>query len=745
MTGHSHHPVQEPDSSTTQLEIEGMSCASCVARVEKAVGKVEGVNSVSVNFANHVGTVTHSGQTDSADLVQAVKKAGYSARVKPDDIHAHHTPDEHAAHLAMESEEQMRHMRTELIWASALTIPTIAISMLWHPRPVWMNWALLVLASPVIFVAGRQFFRNTWNALKHSSTTMDTLIAVGTTAAWLYSLYGLIQFSGNAHMQSEHIYFEVGAGIVVLVLLGRYLESKAKTRMSGAIKKLMGLTPKNAIRVDESGEETTIPIDQVNIGDLLRLRPGEKVAVDGVVAEGDTFIDESMLTGEPVPVAKEAGDAVTAGTVNQSGSIIYRAEKIGSDTMLAQIVKMVERAQGSRAPMQRLADRVSAVFVPAVIGVALLTGILSYFLVGTLDAAILRAVAVLVIACPCALGLATPTALMVGTGRGAELGILVKDGRALEQAGAIQTVLLDKTGTITKGRPELTDIATLRESDEDNVLQIAASLEAKSEHPIAQAVVQGAKSRGVSPVPVQRFEALRGKGVSGTVNGEQWWLSSPRAAAEQISLSTEEGDTIAGLQQQGKTAFVLHTAQAPAAILAVADVMDENSQAAISALHGLGLATVMVTGDNRATAEVIARQVGIETVEADVLPQGKVEVVEKRQQSGPVAMVGDGINDAPALAQAELGIAMGHGTDIAMETAGITILRSDLRAVPKAIELSRATLRTIRGNLFWAFIYNTLMIPLAAFGLLSPMLAAGAMAFSSISVILNSLRLRRFA
>jgi P-type Cu+ transporter len=736
---HSDHAAPK----TTQIQIGGMTCASCVARVEKSVSKVEGVDEVAVNFANSVGTVTHHGANPD-EMIKAIESAGYSASVKGDDIHSHHTQDEHAAHMAAESAEQMRSSKLELILAAFLTVPTILISMAWHPRPVWVNWTLFALATPVIFYAGRQFFRNTWNAAKHFTTTMDTLIAVGTTAAWTYSLYGLVVFSSNSHMQSEHIYFEVGAGIVVLVLLGRYLESKAKTRMSSAIQKLMGLAPKTATRILADGTEETIDIQTVAIGDTLKLKPGEKIAVDGIVVSGSTYIDESMLTGEPLPVEKNEGAGVTAGTVNQSGSITYRAEKVGSDTMLAQIVKMVERAQGSKAPMQRMVDKVSSIFVPVVLGLAVLTGVLTFFLVGSPDQAILRAVAVLVIACPCALGLATPTALMVGTGRGAELGILVKDGEALERAGAVQTVLLDKTGTITKGKPELTDITAISSLSRSHILAIAASLESNSEHPVAKAVVAAAKAEGVAYEQPEGFESLQGKGVKASVDKVTWYLTSPNATSELIALKAEVSNSILTLQEQGKTTFVLHDGSKVHALLAVADVVDPNSKEAIKDLHELGISTVMVTGDNKATARVIAHQVEIDDVEADVLPDGKAAIVLKRQETGSVAMVGDGINDAPALAQADLGIAMGHGTDIAMETAGITILRSDLRAVAKSIGLSRATMSTIKWNLFWAFIYNTLMIPLAAFGLLSPMLAAGAMAFSSISVILNSLRLKKF-
>lgn len=739
---HQHHATTTPEvKTTTELQVEGMTCASCVARVEKALSKVEGVASANVNFATHTATVHHSQHTKVDALNESVERAGYKSKAVPDDIHAHHSADEHAAHLAAESEEKMASMRKELILAAILTIPLTALSMLWHPRPEWANLGLLILATPVIFWSGRSFFAISLKALRHLSTTMDTLIAMGTGAAWIYSVYGLLRFKG--HEQSEHIYFEVGAVIVTLVLLGRYLEARAKTRMSGAIQKLIGLAPKNAIRIRADGTEEVVPISDIKTGDRLRLKPGEKCAVDGVVEFGESFVDESMLTGEPVPVQKEAGSEVTAGTVNQSGTLIYTAQKVGADTMLAQIVKMVQRAQGSKAPLQKLADRVSSVFVPVVIVIAILTGVLSLVAGLGLDTAILRAIAVLVIACPCALGLATPTALMVGTGRGAELGILVKDGEALERAGDVQTVLLDKTGTLTAGKPSLTDIVAIAAESESEILRLAATLESASEHPVAAAVVKAAKEKGLEVSSLTGFQAIRGKGVKGTVEGRDLFVSSPTAASEMIpSLDLQP---IERLQGEAKTVFVLHDSHRAIGILAVSDMISEHSKQAVLDLIALGIKPVMVTGDNARTARIVADRVGIKDVHAEVLPEGKVSIVKEHQARGPVAMVGDGINDAPALAQSELGIAMGHGTDIAMETAGITILRADLRAVSTSIALSRATLRTIRWNLFWAFVYNTLMIPLAAFGLLSPMLAAGAMAISSVSVILNSLRLRRFS
>ena len=716
------------------LDIEGMTCASCVRRVEKALGKTEGVESANVNYATNQATVVHSGHVDREKLTKAVVDAGYGVRAPMPVDHSKHTADEHAEHLRQESAAEMAKMRTNLIVASALTIPTVAISMLWHPRPEWANMLLFVLATPVIFWNGAKFFVVAFRALRHFSTTMDTLIAMGSGAAWAYSTYSLIRYSGHGHHQSEHIYFETGAAIVTLILLGRFLEAKAKTRMSDAIRKLAGLAPKEAWKVLATGEEVLTPIDEIRVGDLIRVKPGERIAVDGVVESGESYVNESMISGEPIPVSKHAGDKVTGGTVNEQGSFVFRAEKVGSDTMLAHIAKMVSRAQGSKAPMQSLADKVSSIFVPIVILIAMGT-LVGYLATGhTLDQAILPAVAVLVIACPCALGLATPTALMVGTGRGAELGILVKDGEALERAGAVKTVLLDKTGTLTQGKPGLTDVVVGSGWTEDEALAAAASLEALSEHPIAQAVVREASSRGLELSSVEGFTAVRGVGVTGLVDGKRLEVGRVRVASPDVER----------LEAEGKTVFGAVREDGAEAVFAVSDTLADTSATAIQELRKLGIEPVMVTGDNRKTAEAVAARVGIEKVEAQVMPGDKAAIVERHQAHGAAAMVGDGINDAPALAQADLGIAMGEGTDVAMETAGITLLRSDLRGVPTSIRLARATLGTIRSNLFWAFVYNVVMIPLAALGILSPMLAAGAMAMSSISVILNSLRLRRF-
>ncbi|RYG26121.1 copper-translocating P-type ATPase [bacterium] len=732
----------EEGSNETELQIEGMTCASCVRRVERALSKVPGVAEASVNYATERATVSHDGHVDVGALAQAVADAGYAAKPHQEQPvkEEHHAHDEHAEHLAVESDDRLAAMRTNLLMAVALTVPTVLLSMFWHPRPEWVNGMLLGLATPVIFWNGRQFFVSSWKGVKHFTATMDSLIALGAGAAWLYSTYALIAFTGNPHHQSEHVYFETGAVIVTLILVGKYLEARSKSRMSGAIQKLLGLSPKTATVITPHGEEEH-PVEHLAVGTVIRVRPGEKLAVDGVVLEGESFVDESMLTGEPIPVKKSVGDTVTGATLNTTGALLYRATKVGKDTALAQIVRLVERAQGSKAPVQKLADRVSAVFVPIVILLAIGTFAIWMARGASLAEALIPAVAVLVIACPCALGLATPTAIMVGTGRGAELGILIKDGTVLEKAGSIRSVLLDKTGTITKGKPRLTEVETFGALTKEEALRLAASAELRSEHPIARAIAEAVAD---APSP-ESFEAQGGRGVQAIVDGHavvigtkrlmnEWTVAVPAAAITRLNE----------LESQSKTAVLLAVNGSFEAILAVADTIGDHSGEAVNDLKRMGIVPVMVTGDNRQTAENIALSVGIDEVEAQVLPGDKAEVVKRHQSAGATAMVGDGINDAPALAQADLGIAMGSGTDVAMETAGITLLRHDLRGVPQAIQLSRATLSTIRWNLFWAFGYNVVMIPLAAMGRMSPMLAAGAMAFSSVSVILNSLRLRRF-
>ncbi len=720
-------------TSHSELKIEGMTCASCVRRVEKALSKVPGVSQASVNYATEKASVEHASTVSHHQLAEAVVGAGYGVSEEP-------SPVDHSAHLDSTGEPAQE--RNNLIFAIVLTVPTVLISMLWHPRPEWANMLLFVLSTPVVFWAGRGFFITTWKTLKHFSSTMDTLIAMGAGAAWIYSTYALIAFSGaEMHRQSDHIYFETSAVIVTLILLGRYLESRTKGSMSGAIEKLLRLAPMEATRIVD-GEERLVPISAIKVGDELRARPGERIAVDGEILTGRSHVDESMLTGEPIAVGKGPGDEVSAGTVNTTGAFTYRASRIGEDTALARIVKLVEQAQGSKAPVQRLADRISSIFVPIVIVLAIATFLYWWLVIGaSAGAALVPAVTVLVIACPCALGLATPAAIMVGVGRAAELGVLIRDGGALEKAGAVKTVLLDKTGTITQGKPTLTDYVVL--AGEHESLALIAGAELHSEHPIAGAIRIGAADRGFAGVEPEQFEAVRGKGIQAVVAGRHVVVGSRRLMADwSIDLAESASTTLGELESQGKTALYAAIDGKLTAILAVADVVRDESKEAIEQLRRQGLIPIMLTGDNRATAASIGHQVGIDEFEAEVLPEHKADSVKAQQANGAVAMVGDGINDAPALAQADLGIAMGGGTDIAMETASVILLRSDLRGVPLAIRLARATLSTIRWNLVWAFGYNVVMIPVAMTGRLNPMFAAAAMALSSISVILNSLRLR---
>lgn len=748
MTHAEHHnpvPAESAQHEKSELKIEGMTCSSCVRRVERALEKVPGVKSASVNFATERASVVHSHEITHETLTKAVEDAGYAVQSPvPQVADEMGGIEDHSAHVTADAYGPLAMQRKNLVFAATLTMPTIALSMFWHPRPEWANMLLFVLSTPVVFWCGRTFYIATWKAMRHFAANMDTLIAMGAGAAWAYSTYALVAFAGHAHHQSENIYYETASAIVTLILVGRFLESRSKGRMSAAIQTLMGLAPRSAIRIRD-GIEAEVPIGDIQVGDSLRVRPGEKLAVDGEVLEGESFVDESMLTGEPVPVKKASGDLVTGATINKSGSLVYRATRIGSDTALSQIVKMVERAQGSKAPVQRLADRISAIFVPVVIVIAL--GTFLYWWLGAgvaFGAALVPAVTVLVIACPCALGLATPTAIMVGTGRGADLGVLIKDASVLERAGAITAVLLDKTGTITKGEPQLTDVVSLGMLEAE-LLRLAAAAESASEHPVAEAIVRGSKERGTQVGRASSFQAISGRGIEASVEGRTVLIGTPRLMLEQ-SIQVEESvrASLATLEMSGKTAVIVAIDSQAAGILAVADVVGEHSAEAVAELKQLGLTPIMVTGDNRSTATSIAQTVGIDEIEAEVLPGEKAEIIRKHQLHGPVAMVGDGINDAPALAQADLAIAIGSGTDVAMETAGVTLLRSDLRGVATAIRLARATLSTIRWNLVWAFGYNVVMIPLAMTGRLSPMFAAAAMAFSSISVVLNSLRLRRF-
>jgi Cu+-exporting ATPase len=722
-------------TAKVELPITGMTCANCVRTVERALSKVDGVVEANVNLATERATIEYVPSVVNLEaLKEAVRGAGYGvieveAEVGAEDVEAR------------AREEEIRRQRRLLIVGLLFSVPTFVLSMGTDlglvPDFALRKYVLLLLATPVQFYVGWQFYRGTYKSLKQLSAGMDTLIAMGSSAAYFYSL------AATFLIQHAHVYYETAALIITLIILGRYLEARAKGRTSDAIKRLMGLRPRTA-RVVREGEEVDIPVEEVGVGDLVIVRPGEKIPVDGVVVDGRSAVDESMITGESLPVAKEVGNEVIGATINKTGSFKFQATKVGKDTVLAQIIRLVEEAQGSKAPVQRLADKVAGIFVPAVIGIAFVT-FLGWFFVGgiSLDRALINMVAVLVIACPCALGLATPTAVMVGTGKGAERGILIKSGESLERAGGLDTVVLDKTGTITQGRPAVTDVIANGALAEDDVLRLAASAERGSEHPLGEAIVDAAEERQLALEEAEEFEAVAGEGVRVSVKGQQVLLGNPRLMQENgVDVGHVQGE-VERLQAEGKTAVLLALDSKVEGIIAVADTLKEGSAEAIERLQAIGLDVVMISGDNERTAQAIAHRVGIDRVLAEVLPEDKAQEVKKLQEEGHVvAMVGDGINDAPALAQADIGIAIGTGTDVAMETGDIVLIRGDLRSVPEAVMLSRKTMRTIKGNLFWAFAYNSAGIPIAAAGILVPWMAAAAMAFSSIFVVTNSLRLR---
>ncbi len=735
--------------------VEGMTCASCVARVEKALSGVEGVASADVNLATERATVTFNPeQTSYEKMARAVDAAGYK-------LVASAEGEEALDRERKRREREARLLKAKLIYSASSAVVIMVLSM-GHMAIPGLNslsqrtlfFILFVLATPVQFGPGWTFYRGAWKAARHGTTDMNTLIAVGTTAAYGYSVLVTFfpSFISGTGLELA-VYYDASATIIALILLGKYLEAKAKGRTSDAIRRLLDLQARTA-RILRDGEERDIPVEEVRVGDIVVVRPGEKIPVDGEISEGRSVVDESMLTGEPLPVEKGPGDEVTGATVNGTGSFRFRVTRVGSDTVLAQIIKLVEEAQGSKAPIQRMADKVASVFVPVVISIAVVT-FLVWLLTGpdpSFNYALITAVSVLVIACPCALGLATPTAIMVGTGKGAELGILIKGGEVLETAGRLDVVVFDKTGTLTRGKPVVTDAVALNGRDENDLLSLAASVERGSEHPLAETLVEEASARGLELGEARDFQAVPGRGVTARLNGSEVRLGN-------TAFMSENGIDLGGLEVQaeelsreGKTIVYALEDNELLGLIAVADTAKPMAAETIQALKDMGVQVAMISGDRRSTAEAVANQLGVDRVLAEVLPADKAAEVARIQSEGKVvAMVGDRINDAPALAQADIGIAIGTGTDVAVETSDITLISDDLRKVVTAIKLSQRTLRTIKQNLFWAFIYNVIGIPIAAgvlypaWGvLLNPIFAAGAMAFSSVSVVSNSLRLRRF-
>ena len=742
------------------LKLRGMSCASCARSIEDAISSVPGVNECSVNFGAEQATVDYDPRkTDLQAIQEAVDAAGYSAYPLQEQNLMAGEDDEEKRYRLKESRDLQRKVTVGGIISTVLVIGSLPMMTgLNLPLiPTWLHnpWVQLVLTTPVQFWCGYSFYVNAWKAFKRHAATMDTLIALGTSAAYFYSLFATI-FPGFFIAQGlmPDVYYETCAVVITLILLGRLFENRAKGQTSEAIRKLIGLQAKTA-RLIRNGREVDVPIEQVEIGDVVLVRPGEKIPVDGEVVDGTSTVDEAMVTGESVPVKKQPRDEVIGATINKTGSFKFRATRVGKDTVLAQIVQLVQQAQGSKAPIQRLADQVTGWFVPAVIAIAILTFIIWYNIMGNVTLALITTVGVLIIACPCALGLATPTSVMVGTGKGAENGILIKGAESLEIAHQIQTIVLDKTGTITQGKPTVTDFLTVNgtlNGNEIKLIQLAASLERNSEHPLAEAVVRYAQSQEVALVDVRDFEAVAGSGVQGIVSnhlvqiGTQRWM-------EELSINTQTlQQDKERLEYLGKTAVWLAVDGEIQGVMGIADAIKPTSTQAVRALQKLGLEVVMLTGDNRRTAESIAREVGIKRVLAEVRPDQKAATVQAIQAEGKiVAMVGDGINDAPALAQADVGLAIGTGTDVAIAASDITLISGDLQGIVTAIQLSRATIRNIRQNLFFAFIYNVAGIPIAAgilfpfFGwLLNPIIAGAAMAFSSVSVVTNALRLRNF-
>ncbi|WP_025783308.1 heavy metal translocating P-type ATPase [Sporosarcina sp. D27] len=725
------------------FDISGMTCAACATKIEKRISKMDGVSKASVNFALETIAVEYdSKKVETTEMITAVKKMGYEL-----------IPEQASKDKMDHKEQEIKKQEKKFILSLILTIPLLwtmvahfeFLSFIYMPHILMNPWVQLAFATPVQFIVGAQFYKGAFNSLRNKSANMDVLVALGTSAAYFYSLYLSIEWMSNGKVGSPELYFEASAVILTLIVLGKLFEVRAKGKTSQAIQKLLGLQAKTA-RVLRAGVEMELPIEEVIAGDTVLVKPGEKIPVDGEIIEGRSAIDESMVTGESIPVDKVAGDKVIGATINKNGSLQIKATKVGKDTALAQIVKVVEEAQGSKADIQRLADRISGIFVPVVVVIAVASFLIWFFIVtpGDFRSALIPTISILVIACPCALGLATPTSIMAGSGRAAEMGLLFKGGEHLENTRSIDTVVLDKTGTVTKGQPALTDISVTAGFTEDEVLQLVATAENQSEHPLAQAIVLGVKEKGLSLLDVTDFEALPGYGIRAQVSGREVLVGTRKLMNEYKVAILDSNTAMEKLESEGKTAMLIAVDHNLAGVVAVADTVKETSKEAIARMQALGLEVIMLTGDNQRTAEAIARQVGLSRVIAEVLPEQKSEEIKKLQDQGKkVAMVGDGINDAPALAMANIGMAVGTGSDIAIETADITLMRGDLNSVADAIIMSRKTMRNIKQNLFFAFFYNTIGIPIAALGLLAPWVAGAAMAFSSVSVVLNALRLQK--
>lgn len=730
-------------SDKAEFTVSGMTCAACANRVEKRLNKLDGVNKATVNFALESATVDFNpDEVNINEMKSAITKLGYKLEVKPDE------QDASTDHRLQEIERQKKKFIISFILSFPLLWAMVShfsfTSFIYLPDMLMNPWVQLALATPVQFIIGGQFYVGAYKALRNKSANMDVLVALGTSAAYFYSVYLSIQSIGSSEHMTD-LYFETSAVLITLIILGKLFEAKAKGRSSEAIKKLMGLQAKTATVVRD-GTEIKILIEEVVAGDIVYVKPGEKIPVDGEIVEGKSAIDESMLTGESIPVDKSIGDVVIGSTINKNGFLKVKATKVGRDTALAQIIKVVEEAQGSKAPIQRVADQISGIFVPVVVVIAIITFAVWMIFVtpGDFSGALEKMIAVLVIACPCALGLATPTSIMAGSGRSAEYGILFKGGEHLEATHRLDTVILDKTGTVTNGKPTLTDVIVADGFNENELLRLVGAAERNSEHPLAEAIVEGIKEKGIDLPNSETFEAIPGFGIESAVEGKQLLIGTRRLMKkfnidiEEVSKSMEE------LEREGKTAMLIAIDKEYAGIVAVADTVKDTSKSAIARLKKMGLDVVMITGDNTQTAQAIAKQVGIDHVIAEVLPEGKAEEVKKLQANGKkVAMVGDGINDAPALATANIGMAIGTGTDVAMEAADITLIRGDLNSIADAIFMSKMTIRNIKQNLFWALAYNALGIPIAALGFLAPWVAGAAMAFSSVSVVLNALRLQR--